>query len=57
MLFTEGKSQEYERMMQQMPGFDRRPVKTMKERDCPHCVHYDPKSKKCALKACIIFQD
>ena len=43
--------------MQQTPGFDHRPVKTMKERDCPHCLYYDQKAKKCGLKACTVFKD
>ena len=57
MLFTEGKSREYERMMQQQPGFDHRSVKTMKERDCLHCLYYDNKAKKCSLGKCTVFRD
>lgn len=57
MLFADGKLQEYERIMQQKPGFDRRPVKTMKERDCPYCLYYDHKAKKCGIKTCTVFQD
>lgn len=57
MLFTEGKSQAYERLMQEKPCFDRHPVKTMKERDCPHCLHYDNEAKKCGLGKCPVFQD
>ncbi|MPM85518.1 hypothetical protein SDC9_132599 [bioreactor metagenome] len=56
-LFTEGKSQAYERLMQEKPCFDRHPVKTMKERDCPHCLHYDNEAKKCGLGKCPVFQD
>lgn len=57
MLFADGKLQEYERVMQQKPGFDHRSVKTMKERDCPYCLYYDHKAKKCGLKTCTVFQD
>ena len=57
MLFTEGKDRVYERMMQERPGFDRRPDKTMKERDCPYCLYYVHKAKRCGLKTCIVFKD
>jgi len=56
-LFTVGKDLEYERMMQETPGFYRRPVTTMKERDCKHCLYYDEKSRKCSLKKCVVFED
>jgi hypothetical protein len=57
MLFTEGKLQGYERMMQQKPDFGRNPIKTMKERDCPHCLHFNQKAKKCGLRKCAMFKD
>lgn len=34
MHFTEGRLREYERMMQEKSVHDRRPIKTMKEREC-----------------------
>ena len=57
MLFTEGKTQEYERLMQERPCFDRRADKTRKKRDCPHCLYYDKKMKKCGFERCIVFVD
>ncbi len=57
MLFTKDKTREYERLMQQKPGFDRRTVQTMKDRNCSNCLHYDHKAKKCGFKTCIVFQD
>lgn len=57
MLFTLGKDREYELMMREKPGFDHRPVKTMKERDCKHCLYYDESSRKCSLEKCLIFDD
>lgn len=59
MLFTEGESQEYERLMREKPGFVRQPVKakTRKGRDCPHCLYYDKETKKCGLEKCLVLQD
>lgn len=50
MYFTEGKDREYERMMRQIPGFDREGG----DGDCPYCLHYHEKKKKCRLKRCAI---
>ena len=41
MYFTEGQLREYERIMQEKPGYNRRVIKTMKERDCRNCKHFD----------------
>ena len=57
MFFTEGESHEYERMMQMKPGYDRRSVKTMKERDCKNCLYFDASCQKCSKKKCTIFDD
>ena len=57
MLFMVGKDREYERLMKQTPGFDRKPVRTMKERDCEHCLYYDEQSRKCSQKKCVVFED
>ena len=61
MLFTEGKAQEYERMMQQKPGFHRgkREIRfpTAKHRDCPHCLYYDVALQKCGLEKCSVFKE
>jgi len=57
MLFTEGKSQEYECMMQQKPDLSRSQIKHLKEKDCPRCSNFDQKTKKCSLKTCALFKD
>ncbi len=57
MLFTEGKDREYERMMQQKPQHDRRPIKTMKERDCEHSLYFADKDNKCSLAKSTVFND
>jgi hypothetical protein len=56
-LFTEGKLRWFERMMRETPGFDSRPILTMKERDCKHCLYYDEKSRKCTQEKCVVFDD
>lgn len=63
MFFTEGKHQEYERMMKEIP----RPPKevdqnklselTIQKRDCPYCLYYDKKHKSCKLNRCIAFDE
>lgn len=55
--FTEGKLIEYERIMQENPGFDHRLIKTMKERDCKHCLYFDEHLHKCSKEKCIVFND
>lgn len=57
MLFTVGKDCEYERMMKETPGFDRRLISTMKERDCEHCLYYDDQTRKCRHEKCAVFKD
>ncbi len=57
MLFTVGKDLEYERLMRIPPGFDKRLVRTMKERDCEHCLYYDTQTRVCSLKKCAVFED
>ncbi len=64
MLFTKGKDREYERMMQEKPGFRRRRQKekniqfaTSDNKDCPYCLYYDEKKKKCSMKSCIVFDE
>lgn len=57
MHFTEGPLREYERMMQEKPRNDRKPVKTMQERACKYCMHYDKQSCKCSEEKCILFDD
>lgn len=57
MHFTEGRLREYERMMQEKPIHDRRPIKTMKERDCKNCLHFDKRYHKCSREKCTIYDD
>lgn len=57
MYFTEGQLREYERMMQEKPGYNRRPIKTVKERDCKHCKFFDEHSHKCSKEKCTLFDD
>ena len=57
MYFTEGKLIEYERIMQENPGFDHRLIKTMKESDCKHCLYFDEHLHKCSKEKCIVFND
>ena len=60
MLFTEGKDRNYERMMQEKPGFqrDRRRMVSpnARQRDCPHCLYYNETLKKCGLATCVVFK-
>lgn len=61
MLFTEGEDREYERLMQEKPGFgrDKPPVfrATKRRRDCPYCLYYSEKDKKCGLEKCTVFEE
>lgn len=57
MYFTEGQLREYERMMQEKPGHNRRPIKTVKEKDCKHCQFFDEHSHKCSKEKCTLFDD
>lgn len=57
MFFTEGEDLEYERMMRETPGHNRRIIKTPKERDCPHCFYYDKRLKGCPFDYCPVFAD
>lgn len=60
MLFTEGKDRNYERLMQEKPGFqrDRRRMvfPNARQRDCPHCLYYNEMLKKCGFETCIVFK-
>lgn len=57
MYFTEGQLREYERMMQEKPGYNRRVIKTIKERDCRNCKFFDESCNKCSKDKCDIFDD
>ena len=57
MFFTEGLLQGYERMMQQKPVYNRRPIKTMDKKDCKHCLYFDERCHKCSKEKCTLFYD
>ena len=57
MHFTEGHLRKYERMMQEKPRHERESVKTMQDRDCKNCLHFDAYSGKCSKKKCVIFNE
>lgn len=57
MYFTEGRLRTYERMMQEKPRHERDPVRTMLDRDCEHCLHYDTQHEKCSKERCIVFRE
>lgn len=57
MYFTEGKDLEYEKMMREMPGFNRGEIKPKEKVQCPSCLYYNKKKKKCPHKACLIPED
>ena len=60
MLFTEGKDRNYERMMQEKPGFqrDRRRLVSPNagQRVCSNCLYYYETLKKCRLATCVVFE-
>jgi len=63
MLFTEGEDREYERMMKEVPKHYREPIKQQSpvdledERDCPYCLYYENKGKRCKYEHCIVFAE
>jgi hypothetical protein len=57
MYFTKEPLRKYERMMQGKPKHERDPAKTMLDRDCKHCLHFDKQREKCSKKKCVIFDD
>lgn len=57
MHFTEGQLRKYERMMQEKSGYDRRPIKTVKEQDCKHCISFDEQCGKCGKEKCALFDN
>jgi len=61
MLFTEGKDREYERMMKEIPGMERKQKKiffaTAENKDCPYCLYYENKEKRCKYDHCIVFSE
>ena len=69
MLFTKGKHRQYESLMQEKPGFDKRHTghkilkdktiqfETAENKDCPYCLYYAEKKKKCRMPNCIVFDE
>lgn len=57
MYFTEGRLRTYECMMQEKPRHERDTVKTMQDRDCKQCLHYDTQHEKCNKKKCTVFKE
>lgn len=64
MLFTEGADRVFERMMCEKPRFHNRAYKKDKvirygknARDCPYCLYYDLKIKKCKKNICVVFDE
>ncbi len=57
MHFTEGPLRAYERIMQEKPKHDSEPAKTVQDRDCKHCLHFDEHHHKCSKKKCVIFNE
>ena len=57
MYFTGGRLRTYERMMQEKPRPEHNPAKTMPDRDCEHCLHYNTQHKKCSKEKCTVFKE
>jgi hypothetical protein len=68
MFFTDGETQEYERLMQMPPclegkpnGKARRKEQSRKEekagRDCPYCLYYSDATRKCVEEYCVVFDE
>lgn len=69
-LFTKGKHRQYEGLMKEQPGFDgnrhagRKIQKdktiqfaTAENKDCPYCLYYSKKGKRCQYDKCIVFDE
>jgi hypothetical protein len=57
MYFTEGKDLEYEKMMREIPGFNRGKIKPKEERQCADCFYHNKSKKKCPENVCILPED
>lgn len=61
MLFTQGKHRKIERMMIQRPGIEHKRKKiffaTAENKDCPYCLYYENKEKRCKYDHCIVFPE
>ena len=54
MNFCDGELGELERMMKEVPNFGKKFI-TLKDRDCPCCLHWDQKKRECRLEECPYF--
>ncbi|WP_415535883.1 hypothetical protein [Dehalobacter sp. 4CP] len=57
MYFTEGQLREYERIMQEKPGYDRKPFKKPEQKDCRLCPKCDKRSDKSGKERHALFRD
>jgi len=57
MYFTEGQLLEYERIMQEKPVHDRRPIKSVKEQDRRNCQSFDKHCHKCSKQKYTLLDD
>ena len=63
MLFTSGQDRKTERLMLQKPNFNkqgrRKPIffPDKYHRDCPYCLYFLKRGKKCGLEKCTVFED
>jgi len=64
MLFTEGELSSFERMMQEVPRpprsqrtFEDNQLRgpTIQKRNCPDCLFYDSRRKRCKQERCVVF--
>ena len=60
MLFTKGKLRSTERIMMERPGVERKRQKvffaTADNKDCPHCLYYAAKERRCKYDHCVVFE-
>lgn len=57
MYFTEGQLLEYERIMQEKPVHDRRPIKSAKKQDRRNCQSFERSCCTCIKKKYILLDD
>jgi hypothetical protein len=56
MYFTEGQSRDYERIMQEKPGYDRKPFKELRQKDSRLCREGDKCSNKSSKERHALFR-
>jgi hypothetical protein len=57
MYITEGQLQEYERIMQEKPVHDRRPIKSVKEQDRRNSQKFETYCRKCSKEKYTLLDD